>query len=62
MAKTLKKIKKELVSDIVKRKALQELGYLEKVKDGGWDALNSKECGRVGGLMSREKKKKSLVR
>ena len=62
MAKTLKKIKKELVSDGVKRKALQELGYLDKVKDGGWDSLNSKECGRVGGLISREMKKKAVAR
>lgn len=61
MAKTLKRIKKELVSDKVKRKVLFKLGYLEKVKDGGWDSLNSKECGRVGGMMSREKRKKSPV-
>lgn len=61
MAKTLKRIKKELVSDKVKRQVLLKLGYLEKVKEGGWDSLNSKECGRVGGMMSKEKRKKSPV-
>ncbi len=57
MAKSTKKIKKELISDGVKRRVLQELGYFEKVKKLGWDSLNSKECGRVGGMISREKKK-----
>ena len=61
MAITLKRIKKELVSDKVKRHVLVKLGYLDKVKEGGWDSLNSKECGRVGGMISREKRKKSPV-
>ena len=59
MVKTTKRIKKELLSDGVKRKVLQELGYFERVKQLGWDSLNSKECGRVGGMISRERKKAS---
>jgi len=61
MAKTIKRIKKELVADGAKRKALKELGYLDRVKEGGWDTLTSKECGRVGGLVSREKKRKTAA-
>ncbi len=61
VAKTLKRIKRELVSDGAKRKALKQLGYLDRVKDRGWNSLTSKECGRVGGLVSREKKKKTAV-
>ncbi len=61
MPKTLKKIKKELLLDEIKRDALENLGYLEKVKKDGWDSLNSKECGRVGGLISSKKRKKASV-
>ncbi|HHX77772.1 MAG TPA: small, acid-soluble spore protein, alpha/beta type [Firmicutes bacterium] len=56
MAKTLKKIRRELLQDEIKRSVLKRLGYLEEVKEKGWDSLSSRECGRIGGLIRKEKK------
>ena len=33
-----------------------ELGLLDKVREGGWKALSSKETGKIGGMISRRKK------
>ena len=35
----------------------EELGLLDKVLEGGWKSLSAKETGRIGGLMTRRKKK-----
>ena len=34
-----------------------ELGILERVLKDGWKSLSAKETGRIGGLMTRRRKK-----
>lgn len=34
----------------------EELGLLDKVLEGGWKSLSSKETGRIGGIISKKKK------
>ncbi len=40
----------------LKYEIAEELGLLEKVKQGGWKSLTAKETGRIGGLMTKKKK------
>ena len=42
--------------DRLKYEIAEELGLLDKVREGGWKALTSKETGRIGGMISRRKK------
>lgn len=42
--------------DQLKYEIAEELGLLDRVKEGGWKSLSSKETGRIGGLMTRRKK------
>lgn len=42
--------------DRLKYEIAEELGLLDKVREGGWKALSSKETGRIGGMISRRKK------
>jgi len=42
--------------DRMKYEIAEELGLLDKVREGGWKALSSKETGRIGGMMSRRRK------
>lgn len=41
----------------MKYEIAEELGLLDKVLEGGWKNLSAKETGRIGGLMTRKKKK-----
>ncbi|NLM73058.1 MAG: small, acid-soluble spore protein, alpha/beta type [Clostridiaceae bacterium] len=41
----------------LKLEIAKELGLLEKIQNGGWKSLSAKETGRIGGLLSRKKKK-----
>lgn len=41
----------------VKYEVAEELGLLDKVLDGGWKTLTSKETGRIGGIISKKKKR-----
>lgn len=34
-----------------------ELGLLDQVLEKGWKSLSAKETGRIGGMMTRRKKK-----
>ena len=34
----------------------EELGLLDKVLEGGWKSLSSKETGRIGGIISKKRK------
>lgn len=43
--------------EILKLEIAKELGLLEKIQQGGWKSLTSKETGRIGGMLSRKKKK-----
>jgi len=40
----------------LKYEIAEELGLLDKVKEGGWKSLTSKETGRIGGLMTKRLK------
>lgn len=40
----------------MKYEVAEELGLLDKVLDGGWRCLTSKETGRIGGIISKKKK------
>ncbi len=42
----------------VKYEIAEELGVLDRVMEGGWKSLTSKETGRIGGLITKRKKKK----
>lgn len=39
----------------MKYEIAEELGLLEKVREGGWKGLTSRESGRIGGIMGRRK-------
>lgn len=59
--KTEKKICREDIPKMepqekVKYEIAEELGLLDKVLEGGWKNLTSKETGRIGGLITRKKK------
>ena len=40
----------------LKYEIAEELGLLDKVKQGGWKSLTSKETGRIGGLITKKKR------
>ena len=42
--------------DRLKYEIAEELGLLDKVLEGGWKALSSRETGRIGGMISRRRK------
>ena len=42
--------------DRLKYEIAEELGLLEKVREGGWKALSSRETGRIGVMISRRRK------
>ncbi len=48
-----KKIRPE---DKLKYEVAEELGLLDRVKDGGWRSLTARETGRVGGLVRQRRK------
>ncbi len=50
--------KKNDLNEQLKYEIAEELGLLEKVKEGGWKSLTSKETGRIGGLMTKKRREK----
>ncbi|MCD8083602.1 MAG: alpha/beta-type small acid-soluble spore protein [Clostridiales bacterium] len=42
--------------DQLKFEIAEELGLADRVLEGGWRRLTSKESGRIGGLMTRRKR------
>lgn len=40
----------------MKLEIAEELGLLDKIKEGGWKNLTPKETGRIGGLMTKKKR------
>ena len=44
-------------SDRMKYEIAEELGLLDKVMAEGWKSLSSKETGRIGGLITKRKRK-----
>ncbi|MCL2753663.1 MAG: alpha/beta-type small acid-soluble spore protein [Defluviitaleaceae bacterium] len=45
-------MKKSAEKDMMKYEIAEELGLLDKVKEGGWKNLTAKESGRIGGIMA----------
>ncbi len=43
----------------VKYEVAEELGLLDKVLEHGWKSLSSKETGKIGGIISKKRVKKS---
>lgn len=43
--------------DKLKYEIAEELGLLDKVIEGGWRSFSSKETGRIGGLMTKKRRK-----
>jgi hypothetical protein len=56
--KKVKKKKEPTPNDIMKMEIAEELGLMDKVEKLGWGGLTAKETGRIGGLMTAEKKKR----
>jgi len=45
--------------DLLKLEVAEELGLLEKVRNGGWGMLTAAETGRIGGIMTRRLRQKA---
>lgn len=43
----------------MKYEIAEELGLLDKVLSQGWKSLTSKETGRIGGMITKRKRKNS---
>lgn len=43
--------------DLMKYEVAEELGVLDKAMENGWKSLSAKETGKIGGLISRRKRK-----
>lgn len=41
----------------LKYEIAEELGLLDKVKEQGWRSLSAKETGRIGGLITKRKRR-----
>ncbi|WP_297635534.1 small, acid-soluble spore protein, alpha/beta type [uncultured Clostridium sp.] len=47
----------EKLREKIKYEIAEELGLKDKVEELGWGALTAEETGRIGGLMTKRKKK-----
>ncbi len=43
----------------MKYEIAEELGLLDKVLENGWKSLSSKETGKIGGLITKRKRKET---
>lgn len=48
--------KKDDLNEKLKYEIAEELGLLDKVLEGGWKSLTSKETGRIGGLITKKRR------
>lgn len=48
--------KKTDLNEKLKYEIAEELGLLDKVLEGGWRSLTSKETGRIGGLITKKRR------
>jgi len=46
--------------DMMKYEIAEELGLLDKVRDGGWKSLTARESGRIGGIMAVRRRRARL--
>ena len=52
-----KENKPKTEEDILKYEIANELGLMDKIKQGGWKSLTAKESGKIGGIMTTRKRK-----
>lgn len=45
----------------LKYEIAEELGLLDKVLEGGWKSLTSKETGRIGGLITKKRRESKVT-
>ena len=45
----------------LKYEIAEELGLLDKVLEGGWKSLTSKETGRIGGLITKKRREMKVT-
>lgn len=48
--------KKTDLNEKLKYEIAEELGLLDKVLEGGWRSLTSKETGKIGGLITKKRR------
>lgn len=48
--------KKNDLNEKLKYEIAEELGLLDRVLEGGWRSLTSKETGKIGGLITKKRK------
>ena len=53
------KKKKDELNERLKYEIAEELGLLEKVQQGGWKSLTSKETGKIGGIITKKRREMS---
>ena len=46
----------------LKYEIAEELGLLDKVLEGGWKSLTSKETGRIGGLITKKRREEKVTK
>ena len=44
----------------IKYEVAEELGLLDRVMADGWKSLTSKETGRIGGIVTKKKREKTI--
>lgn len=55
--KRAKKVKEPTKEDLLRMEVAEELGLGEKIRTYGWGALNAKEAGRIGGIITQRIRK-----
>ena len=50
----------ELLREKIKYEIAEELGLKDKVDEIGWGGLTAEETGRIGGIMTKRKKKLNI--
>ncbi len=48
--------KQNELNEKLKYEIAEELGLLDKVLEGGWKSLTSKETGKIGGLITKKRR------
>lgn len=63
-SKKQKKVKteKEFIMEKMKFEIAEELGFAERVNNGGWSSLTAQETGRIGGIMNSRIKNKEKTK
>ncbi|MBM7855249.1 hypothetical protein JOC37_001642 [Desulfohalotomaculum tongense] len=57
MAKKSPRKKKPTKEELLRMEVAEELGLGDKIRQHGWGALNAKEAGRIGGIITQRIRK-----